>query len=314
MVDGGAPTSDGGALPAALTLDVEAVAPLRRPVLAIALAGWFDVAEVATGALATAVTTGSVVTVGEIDADRFFDFTVQRPDVELDDEGEPTIVWPHASVRLRRSVAERDVITLVGHEPHLDWHGFVECVLAVVDRLGVELVVSLGAASDATPHTRTPTVVGSTTDAELAARYGLAAPSYQGITGLAGVLLAALDSRAIPSVSLRVGVPHYLTAGQHPRAVATLLQHLAHVIDVALPADLNEQITEWDELHDQVVADDPTVARYVRTLEREHDRRAEATLAGGAHALADQVERFLRQAGDHPADDDPTGDDTEQTG
>lgn len=285
----------------ALTLDVGALGALRRPVLAVALAGWFDVASVATGVLEVACGTGSVVTIGEIDADRFIDFTVQRPEVELDDD-EQVIRWPHATLRLRRSVAERDVITLVGHEPHFDWQGFVDCIVAVVEQLGIELVVSLGAAGDRVPHTRTPIVVGSTTEADLAARYGLAAPSYRGITGLAGVLLAALDARRVPAVSLRVGVPHYLPAGQHPRAVATLLQHLAHVVDVVLPADLGEQITEWDELNDQFVADDPNLARYIRTLEHEYDRRAEATLAGGANKLADQVEQFLRQADDHRDD------------
>lgn len=289
--------------PSALVLDADEIEPLHRPVLLVALHGFFDVAEVATSAAEAALAGGLPVTLGEIDCDRFFDFTLQRPEIAIDEDG-PYVVWPDATFRALRNGRTgrtgadgadggRDVVALVGYEPHLEWSGYVDCVLAAIDELGVELVITLGATPEVTPHTRMPTVVGSSTDAALAARYGLQAPSYQGVTGLIGVLHAALDDRSIPSVSLRVGVPHYLGGGEHPRAVSSLVQHLAHVIDVALPIDLATDISDWDELHDRAIADDATMTSYVRVLEREYDRRAEASLASGDE-LAEQFQRFLR--------------------
>ena len=60
----------------------------------------------------------------------------------------------------------------------------------------------VGWGAEAIPHSRTPPVTGSTATADLAQRLGLVAPSYQGITGVAGVLQAELEARAIPAVSL----------------------------------------------------------------------------------------------------------------
>ena len=63
---------------------------------------------------------------------------------------------------------------------------------------GAELVITLGAMADAVPHTRPPLVKGSSTTAALAARLGLDRPSYQGPTGLIGVLHDRLDRERHP--------------------------------------------------------------------------------------------------------------------
>ena len=84
--------------------------------------------------------------------------------------------------------------------------------------------MTVGATADAVPHTRMPPVVGSTADPELARRLALSAPTYQGITGLIGVLHVELERAGVPTISLRVGVPHYLGHTEHPLAVAALVQ------------------------------------------------------------------------------------------
>ena len=97
-------------------------------------------------------------------------------------------------------------------------------------------------------------------------------------------------------MSLRVGVPHYLTNAEHPQAVAALLQHLAHVLDVPLDASTSRERDRalGRALHDEAVADDPKLQTYVRMLEAEHDRRAEAAIPSGDD-LAARFEQFLRE-------------------
>jgi len=158
--------------------------------------------------------------------------------------------------------------------------------------------VSLGAAAEQVPHTRVPFVVGSTTNDELAQRLGLSRPQYQGPTGVAGVLLEALDSAGVANVSLRVGVPHYLMNAQHPKSAAALLQHLQHVLGI--PTDhqqLVDEISRWQELHDAAVEGDDQASAYVAMLERSHDQRTEAQMPTGED-LAAELEEFLREQGD----------------
>jgi hypothetical protein len=283
-----------------LTLDTEELGALRSPVMVIALTGLFDIAGAASTALDRFAPADAAVTVAEIDPDPFYDFTQERPQVEID-EGEVRVIrWPENRFDVVRGLGGRDLVVLVGAEPHLYWRTYSHCVQTVVDALGCEAVVTVGSAAEAVPHTRVPLVTASTTDGELARRLGIGQPTYQGVTGMAGVLLADLGTAGVPSVSLRVGVPHYLLNAEHPQAVAALQTHLAHVLNVP-PVDDGElaaEITRWRTLHDEVVAGDAQLQLYVRMLEHEHDRRAEASIPS-ADDIGAQFEQYLRdQRGD----------------
>jgi proteasome assembly chaperone (PAC2) family protein len=276
-----------------LTLEHEPLGELRSPVMLVALRGWFDVGRAATTALERLAPEEQRVTVGAIDPDPFYDFTQERPMVEIDDGELRVISWPSNRFDVYRTVGSRDLVVLVGTEPHLHWRTYAGAVIAVAERLRCEAVVTVGSTAEAVPHTRTPTVTGSTTNRDLARRLGLSSPTYQGITGLAGTLQTALDDHGVPAVSLRVGIPHYLMNAEHPQAVLALQAHLAHVLGITVQDDLAEEAERWRSLHDEVVDQDPQLGLYVRMLEQEFDRRAEAAIPS-AEDLGTQFEEFLR--------------------
>lgn len=282
-----------------LTTSFDGLTPLRAPVFVVALRGWFDVAEVATDAIAHLVEGRIAPIVASIDPDPFFDFTQERPEVCLDDDGEPRIMWPGNDVRIVRFPGHaRDLVVLAGVEPHLRYGTFADTIVHVARELGCAMVVTVGAAAEAAPHTRPPMVVGSTTDERLARALGLARPRYQGITGLVGVLQERLDRAGLPAVSLRVGVPHYLGNAKHPQSSAALLAHLGHVLGVPTEyASLDDEIDRWRSLHDEAVAEDLQARQYVAMLEADYDRRAEASMPT-ADDLAAELEQFLRERGD----------------
>jgi predicted ATP-grasp superfamily ATP-dependent carboligase len=283
-----------------LELDTDEVGELCSPVMLIALTGMFDVAGAATTALDRFAPAEVAVTIGEIDPDPFYDFTQERPQVEID-EGEVRLIrWPENRFDVVRGKGGRDLVVLVGAEPHLHWRTYSACIKRVVDQLGCEAVVTVGSVAEAVPHTRGPLVTGSTTDAELAKRLGVGQPTYQGMTGVVGVIHADLADAGVPSVSLRVGVPHYLVNAEHPQAVAALQAHLSHVLNVAVPDDggeLTADIDRWRQLHDEVVAEDMQLQMYVRMLEHEHDRQAEESIPS-ADDLGAQFEQYLQQRSD----------------
>lgn len=282
-----------------LTTAFDDLAPLRSPILVAALRGWFDIAEVATDAIDALASDMVAPVVASIDPDPFFDFTQERPEVVFDDTDERQVRWPTNEFRVARFPGHaRDLVLLAGVEPHLRYATFADCIIAVARRLGCEMVVTVGAAAEAVPHTRLPLVVGSSTDDGLVRALGLGRPQYQGVTGLVGVLQERLDRAALPAVSLRVGVPHYLGNAKHPQSSAVLLGHLAHVLGVPAGAvDLDDEVDRWRSLHDEAVAEDPQARSYVAMLERDYDRRAEASLPS-ADALAEELERFLRERRD----------------
>jgi hypothetical protein len=286
---------------AALTLETEGMGELRHPVLLVGLRGWFDVAGAATTALSYLDGRGSAITVGEIDPDPFYDFTQERPTVTIDDGEVISIVWPTNRVDVVITGEGRDLVVLDGTEPHVLWRDYIDCVIEVARRFACEAVVTVGAAADAVPHTRTPPVVGSTSDPELARRLGLSAPTYQGVTGVIGVLHTELARHGIPSISLRVGIPHYLIGAEHPAATAALLDHLGHVLGISVGSHrLRDSIAGAAEAHVEIVSADAQLRLYAQLLESEFDRRAEASIPT-ADDLAAELERFLREQ--RPDDD-----------
>lgn len=268
--------------------------PLRRPIMVVTLTGWFDVAGAATAALEHLVEHHDSQVIGSIDPDPFYDFTQIRPEARLDEIGERSIVWPNNDIAaVRFPDATRDLVVLTGVEPHVRWRTYVRCLLAAYMRSGCEAIVTVGAAADAIPHTRVPAVVGSTVDAALARTLGLSRPSYQGITGVVGVLQAEFEENDLPAISLRVGVPHYLGNAQHPQSSAALLRHLEHVLGVPTRhALLEDDIERWRSLHDDAVSEDDRALHYVRMLELEFDRHAEASIPSGED-LAAEFQRYL---------------------
>jgi len=285
-----------------LELETSELAPLRSPVMLIGLTGLFDIGGAATTAVDRFAPADTAITVGEIDADPFYDFTQERPHVEFD-EGEMHVIrWPENRFDVVPGRGERDLVVLVGVEPHLYWATYAACIVQVASELRCEAVVTIGSAAEPVPHSRTPLVTGSTTDARLARSLGIGQPTYQGVTGVIGVVQAALADAGIASVSLRVGIPHYLMNAEHPQAVAALQAHLSHVLGVPVPDDDGElvaDIARWRSLHDEVVENDPQLQMYVRMLETDYDRRAEAAIPS-ADDLGAQFERFL----DEQRDDD----------
>lgn len=282
-----------------LDADWEAVGPLRDPVLVVALRGWFDVAGVATGALEWSVQDRDVVVVGSIDPDPFFDFTQERPETYLDEDGDRHIRWPENDfVVARFPEGSRDLVLMSGVEPHLQWTTFADCIVECARKLKCEVVVTVGATADGVPHTRSPHVVGSSTNTALARRLGLSRPQYQGPTGVVGVIHERLEREGITAVSLRVGVPHYLANAQHPKSSAALLRHLEHVLGVPTAhGEMYEEIQRWEELHDAAVEGDDQTLSYLTILEDEYDRRTEETVTSG-ESLAAEFEKFLREQQD----------------
>ena len=127
---------------------------LRSPILVAAFEGWFDVGGAATNALEWLIERASSTLVASLDPDEFYDFSQRRPLTYLS-EGRREISWPSVDVHtLRLPDSDRDLVLIVGVEPHLRWKSFVEAVGVVAERCQIALLVTLGAVLAEVPHTQ----------------------------------------------------------------------------------------------------------------------------------------------------------------
>ncbi|HXY94687.1 MAG TPA: PAC2 family protein [Acidimicrobiia bacterium] len=280
---------------------------LEGAVLVTAFAGYFDAASASTRAVDWLVERHHATRVAHIESDGFFDFQQLRPQVVLEEGVTRRILWPENVVHVTRSTTDRaaagrDLVLLSGIEPYIRWPRFCTLLLEVAERAGCEMVVTLGATPAQVPHTRMPPVFGSSTNVELATRLGLSRPQYQGITGVVGALQVAVDRIGLPSIAMRVGVPHYATGAHNPKATMALLRHLEHVTGVPTGhGELADDVADWERRLDEAVAEDDDARAYIPRLEEHFDREAEDQIPS-ADDLAREFERFLHDHRDEDGD------------
>jgi proteasome assembly chaperone (PAC2) family protein len=273
---------------------------LRSPTLVAAFLGWNDAASAATTALeAVAVSLDSEV-VARIDPEEFFDFQDTRPTVRLTAGQTRRIEWPaNTLIAAPAPTAERDLVVLSGTEPSLRWRGFSELVVGAAERLGVEMVITLGALIADVPHTRPVPITGLATDRDLVERLGLSRSKYEGPTGIVGVIHDACRKRGLTSASLWAAVPHYVAAVPNPKAALALLRRLEGMTGVAIEAsELEEAAERFDEQIDRAVAANPEIEELVQRLEQEQAESVDLSDdVPSGEALASEFQRFLRQRG-----------------
>jgi proteasome assembly chaperone (PAC2) family protein len=270
---------------------------LNKPLLVVALKGLFDAAEGATTAIERLVRSHNATHIADIDPETFFNFQEERPIVSLDTNGERIITWPEARCYAASTDGEgRDLVLVSGVEPHMRWRTFADTLLELAKSTGAEMVITLGAMVGMAPHTRPLGVVGSAADTAVADRLGLGRPSYQGPTGLVGVLHDRLDNEGMPVVSLRVSVPHYVPGPPNPEATRSLLARFELVTGVNTGhSELDEPALDWRRRIDAAVANDDELRDYVLQLEEQVD---ESEVLPTGDDLAAELEAFLRDQHD----------------
>ena len=270
---------------------------LNKPVLVVAFKGLFDASGSATSALEWLMEKSESENLGEIDSETFFDFTQERPLISFDKNGERALTWPkNKIVAIKTNGNERDLLSISGIEPHLRWRTFSELLIEIVNKSNAESVITLGSMVGMTPHSRHLTVTGSSTNPELAERLHLEKPSYQGPTGIVGVLHDALDRSKIPVISLRVSVPHYVPDSPNPKATRALLRRFEQVTGVTTEyEELDGPAADWQKQVDAAVASDDEITAYVTRLETTIDE--DENLLPSGDDLAAEFEAFLREQG-----------------
>ena len=243
-----------------------------------------------------------------IDPEEFYDFQATRPRIKLVEGHTRQIVWPEVELyEARVPRAPRDLILLSGSEPSFRWRTFSRVIVELAEAIGVQLVVTLGALLADVPHTRPVSVTGLASDPALVARLGLTRSSYEGPTGIVGVLHAACQDAGLPSASLWAAVPHYIAAAPNPKAALALVRKLEGLVGVAVDAsELESAAADYERQVNLAVQSDPDVQAFVERLEQAAGRaRTDETgpLPSG-ETIARDLQRFLRQrGGDEPGPD-----------
>ena len=270
--------------------------------LVAAFRGWNDAGDAASAAVEFIRARFEPTEVARIDPDEFLDFTAVRPTIRLVEGRTREIEWPETTVSAAEvSGAEHDLAILQGVEPALRWRRYSQAIVEVARELDAHMVITLGSLLADVPHTRPVSISGIASDAELVDKLGFEHTSYEGPTGITGVLHHACAAAELPSVSLWASVPHYVAAAPNPKVALALVRAFEGAAGVAVDAgELESAAEDYERQVTAAVASDPEVKAFVERLETAMDEVSEdgpPTKLPSADTIASDFQRFLRQRG-----------------
>lgn len=244
---------------------------LDDPVLVLAFGGWNDASDAASGAIAFVNRALKSVALADIDPEEFYDFTVARPSVYLEEGERRRVVWPTTEFRFCHveDTEGVEIVTGVGTEPHMRWQRFSDCVAALADGIGAQRVLLLGAYLADVVYSRPVEVSGYASDAATLERLGVEHSTYEGPTGIIGILADRLHRDGREVLSLWACLPHYLNTSPNPRGSLALLDKVSQYLNIEIDtSELQREAEEFEEQVNELVASDPELAEYVRELKR----------------------------------------------
>jgi len=307
----------------------------------VAFEGWNDAGEAASGAVRALKEVLDVTPIADIDPEDYYDFQLNRPHVEFDEDGMRRLRWPGVTLygpaggdgmpreRLINDdplgsaplgsaplgsaplgsapigvsgTNHENIYLLLGTEPSRGWKTFATETIDQALTADITGVIMLGALLADVPHTRPIAVHSSSENPEVRDELSVERSSYEGPVGILSVIAAMAEEAGIPTVSLWASVPHYVHNAPSPKATLALLDKLEELVDVVIPrGDLLTEAREWEQGIDALANDDDEMRSYIDQLERARDA-VEAPEASG-EAIAQEFERYLRKRDD---DDEPS--------
>ena len=217
--------------------------------------------------------------------------------MHLDDDGLRQIVWPTTDI-LAASLpgGQGDALIILGNEPQLRWRTYCQQLVGVAQAYDAKLVLTLGALLAEVPHTRPTTIVGTAYEPDTVAGIELRPSTYEGPTGIVGVLHDAVRTAGLRSASLWATVPSYVPGAPSPKAALALIERTAAMLETWVPTiDLEIATASYERQVSELVDADEETATYVTQLEARHDEEPDSYPT--AESIADEVERYLRE---HP--------------
>lgn len=223
--------------------------------------------------------------------DELYDYRARRPPMTFARDHYEGYRPPRLLVRLCHDAEGTAYLLLHGPEPDIRWEAFCEAVHHVIERLGVDLTVGLGAVPMAVPHTRPVMVTNHATSERLLAGDNPWKGEVRVPASAGSLLEVRLGEWGEDAMGFVAHIPHYVAQLDYPSASAVLLDSLLAPAGLRWElSDLRDQgERKLTEISGQV-AESTEVVEVVEGLEQQYDafQRAAEADEGSRLSLAEE--------------------------
>lgn len=294
---------------------------LQASVMLVALEGFVDAGLTQKLLTDHILATNESTVVASFDVDQVLDYRGRRPVMVFDRDHWASYDDPSLLVH---RVIDRDgtpFLLVAGPEPDYQWNRMSEAMTSLIDRLGVDLTVTVHGVPMAVPHTRPIGVTAHGSNRRLLTENEPVFGTIQVPGSFPSLLELRLGDAGRDAIGFAVHVPHYLAQTEFADAALVGLERVTAATGLHLGMD--ELVSTASRNRAEIakhLADSEEVAAVVAALEQQYDtflegRKQRSLLATELRDLptADEIgaefEAFLKDVDD--ARDDEAGEQPE---
>ncbi|MBP2385921.1 PAC2 family protein [Paeniglutamicibacter kerguelensis] len=280
---------------------------VRPAIMIVAFEGWNDAGDAASEALRLIRRASGAKKIPGISDDDFYDYQFSRPQAHRTASGKRSIKWPTTHMyRAELEDSPVDLVLLRGVEPTYRWKAFISEILTRAEEENVQAVMALGALLADVPHTRPIQASVTSDDPAVRKALGVQESSYEGPTGILGVLAQVAEASGLPTLSIWSAVPHYVAQAPSPKAQLALLHRVEEFFPLTIDLEeLTEDALAWERGVNELAKGDTDIAAYVHQLEQAQDETELPEATG--EAIAREFERYLKRRSRPDSPDEPGG-------
>ena len=227
----------------------------------------------------------------------FFDFTRYRPTIYYED-GRRQVNVPNTYITYGKRKTGNDFIFLHLMEPHSHGEGYVDSVLQLLEKFGVERYSLIGSTYDLVPHTKPLTVTGggvgekAQLDIE---RMVIESSDYQGPTTFTYLISQGAPDRGIDTMSFIVHLPQYTQLDDDYMGATRLMEMLGSLYDIPKDESYIEKAAQQLEQIGVALEKNPQLKTIVEQLETRYETRFDKKKEKETSRLSPEVEKFLTE-------------------
>lgn len=276
----------------------EPLPELNNPHMIAMLRPWIDVGSVGTLTLNVLERHFDATEVAKLKRPgNFYDFTRYRPTITWREENREYQI-PNTTILVAKRETEPDLVFLHSLEPHNMGEDFVESVVAVMEKLGIQRYCQIGSMYAPVPHTRPLIAGGSSSEPNIQLQLeemGVRKSSYQGPTSIVAMITQEAQKRNIGTISMVLQLPSYSQLGEDYMGQYALLEIMDKIYNFSL--DLGQIKRRADRLYnrlDEASRYEPSVREMIEQLEANYDsERGMRLQEGKLPQLSEEMEQFL---------------------
>ncbi|MFB0520162.1 MAG: PAC2 family protein, partial [Desulfatiglandales bacterium] len=243
--------------------------PFRNPILIAGFEGWANAGNIALKSIEYIIQKKGATLMAEIDQDRFYQFTQNRPVVTIKEGRLQDICLKKIRFYFwSNKEGNNDLILLKAQEPDYRWSAFVQVLFQLCKQWGVSLIISVGGVHDDVLHTEAIVsgIYSFEEWKEVFIKNDIHLIEYEGPSGIHSLIMQRAEKESYPFIGLWGHSPLYLR-GTNFRVAVRIISLIASFIDFSIDTlELESSLKQFDHQIGEILEKNSELREHIEEI------------------------------------------------